>query len=171
MVASPEITGERGTSVSTAFEVTATKGRVPDGVIVSVYPDRAGLRYQGGKLRLAWPDYAAFARMCGIEPVPYDQLPQPDDDLAATIAADAAEVLNGVSPQKVEGSLVDDWNRHFQPGTPVRYWPSISGEFDDPDSALIGFTHGQASLVGGRAAVWISDYGSPVALSHVQPRP
>lgn len=155
---------------ATAFDLVPTQGRTPESITVRVYPDRAGRRYSAGQVRMSYEDYASLARQLGLEPVPLDKVPsRPDNELAESIAADAAEALKGVSLRQAEAALVDDWNRNFpKPGKTVLW---RADEVDDLDPATVAkvTTRSQAFLLGGVAAIWITDFAMPVALSHVTP--
>lgn len=154
---------------ATAFDLVPTQGRAPESITVRVYPDRAGRRYSAGQVRMSYEDYASLARQLGLEPVPLDKVPpRADNELAEAIAADAAEALKGVSLQQAEAALVDDWNRLYPPGTSV-LWRPMEEAADEEELLTEAATRSRATLLGGVAAVWLTGWGSPVALSHVQP--
>lgn len=140
---------------------------MPDSVIVSLYPDRAGRRYRGLRGQMSYQDYVALARQLGLEPVPEQALPPRDDDqLATAIATDAAAIC----AQQDEAALVDSWNGTYKPGKLVLWRPIEADEYDpDEDVVSEGNTRSRAFLLGGVAAVWIAQWGMPVALSNVTP--
>jgi hypothetical protein len=155
-----------------AFDLQPIRNPVHDSITVWTFVERGGRRYRAGQLRVPYRDYAAMARMLGQEPIAEDAVPvrQSAVDLAEEIVASAAEALHLPSRTQAAQSLVDDWNRDFKPGQRVRHWAMIDKEYDlDEDAGLEGVTDGQAFLLGGRAAVWITDWAMPVSLTHVQP--
>lgn len=155
-----------------AFDLQPIRNPVHDSLTVWTFVERGGRRYRAGQVRMPYRDYAAMARMLGQEPIAEDAVPvrQSAVDLAEEIVASAAEALHLPSRTQSAQSLVDDWNRDFKPGQPVRHWAEVDKDYAfDDEAAQNGVTDGPAFLLGGRAAVWIADWASPVALTHVQP--
>lgn len=161
-------------STPVAFTLMAELDSKHDSVKVWVYSDQAGSRSRSGQLKLSYGAYASFARYLGGEAIAKADLPVRDEsrDLAATIAADAADALKGISLVQIEGGLVDEWNNRYPAGTHVQYWVMTTGDAEgDDDCASLGATLGRAFMLGNRAYVNIADFAMPVALSHVRPMP
>ncbi len=61
-------------------------------------------------------------------------------------------------------NTVDFFNKHYPPGTPVRFWPGVKdGE------GILSRTRSKAQILSGDTpVVWVEDYAGAIALTHVQ---
>jgi hypothetical protein len=66
--------------------------------------------------------------------------------------------------QQVETSRAQAWNVVCPEGTPVRYWTGAR-----EGDGETGRTRSRATVLGGRAVVWVTGHRAYIALTHVQP--
>lgn len=144
-------------STPATFDLHVTR-RQSDCVIVSFYPDSAGSRYLGGRLRLRYRDYVAMATKLGVQVLAEKDIPlQPRlVDLYDEIRADAGDELRRVSAVQERTEEASAFLREHPVHSLVGYRLTEGGK------VYTGVLRSEPFTLGWRLCVWVADQLVPL---------